>query len=152
MRLALFEPEIPQNTGAAIRVAACFAASLDIVEPCGFPLSEKSLKRAAMDYAGAVETRTHRDWTAFDKTRRADGDRLILLTTKSDTSIWSFDFLETDRLLIGREGSGAPAEVHEAADARLRIPLAPGARSLNMAVSAGIALAEARRQLGFPGA
>jgi len=148
MRLALFEPEIAGNAGAALRIAACFGVALDVVEPCGFPLSDKALRRAALDYGERVETRLHADWNAYLAATRPEG-RLLLLTTRGETPLWSHGFRPDDALLVGRESAGAPDFVHAAADVRLRIPLAPGARSLNMAVAAAVALAEARRQLGF---
>ncbi len=147
MRLALYQPDIPQNVGAAIRAAACFGAGLDIVEPCGFPLDSREIKRVAMDYGALAPPVAHTGWQAFQKS--LGGARLILLTTKAEQSIWEFEFRETDTLLMGRESAGAPDEVHEAVAARLSIPLAPGARSLNVAVAASVALAEARRQVGW---
>lgn len=147
MRLALYQPDIPQNVGAAIRAAACFGAGLDIIEPCGFPLDSREIKRVAMDYGALAPPLAHIGWRAFQKS--LGGARLILLTTKADESIWEFEFRETDTLLMGRESQGAPQEVHAAAAARLYIPLAPGARSLNVAVAASVALAEARRQIGW---
>lgn len=150
MRLALYEPEIAGNVGSAMRVAACFDAGLDIIEPCGFPASDRSLRRAAMDYVDGIDLRLHSDWSAFDAARRAEGRRLALLTTRAEASVHEMDWREDDVVLIGRESSGAPDAVHAAADRRLRIAMAPGARSLNMAVAAAVALAEARRRLGFP--
>lgn len=150
MRLALFEPEIAGNVGAAIRIAACFAAGLDVIEPCGFPASDRSLRRAAMDYADGLDLKLHADWAAFDTARRAEGRRLTLLTTRADADVHETDWRESDIVLIGRESSGVPQAVHAAADRRARIPMAPGARSLNMAVAAAVALADARRRLGFP--
>jgi len=147
MRLALYQPDIPQNVGAAIRVAACFRAELDIIEPCGFPLDSREIRRVAMDYASCVEPAAHASWTAFASAERRG--RLILLTTKSAQSIWDFAFHPDDTLLMGRESAGAPDNVHAQVDARLLIPLARGARSLNVAVAAGVVLAEARRQIGW---
>ncbi len=147
MRLALYQPDIPQNVGAAIRTAACFGAGLDIIEPCGFPLSSRDIRKVAMDYDVLVETQTHKGWADFCNAN--GGKRLILLTTKAAGSIWEFAFQSDDILLMGRESAGVPDEVHDAADARLLIPLAPGARSLNIHVAAAVALAEARRQLGW---
>lgn len=147
MRLALYQPDIPQNVGAAIRTAACFGAGLDIIEPCGFPLSSKDIRKVAMDYGALAQPEPHGGWSAFQEARA--GNRLILLTTKAATSIWDFTFRPEDILLMGRESAGAPDEVHDAADARLLIPLAPGARSLNIHVAAAVALAEARRQVGW---
>ncbi len=147
MRLALYQPDIPQNVGAAIRAAACFGAGLDIVEPCGFPLDSREIKRVAMDYGALAPPLAHSGWQAYTQT--LGETRLILLTTKADQSIWEFEFRETDTLLMGRESQGAPQAVHAAAAARLSIPLAPGARSLNVTVAASVALAEARRQVGW---
>lgn len=145
MRLALYQPDIPQNVGAAIRAAACFGAGLDIVEPCGFPLDSREVRRVAMDYGALAPPAAHRSWAAFLETKGPG--RLVLMTTKAETALWDFEFRPGDIILMGRESAGAPDEVHEAADARLSIPLAPGARSLNIATAAAVALAEARRQL-----
>ncbi|PQA86790.1 tRNA (cytidine(34)-2'-O)-methyltransferase [Hyphococcus luteus] len=147
MRLALYQPDIPQNVGAAIRAAACFGAEMDVVEPCGFPLDSRALRRAAMDYGAMAPPRPHAGWAAFLET--VGEARLVLLTTKAEQTIWDFQFQPADIVLMGRESAGAPEEVHEKADARLRIPLAAGARSLNVAVAAAVTLAEARRQLGW---
>lgn len=145
MRLALYQPDIAQNVGAAIRIAACFGAQLDIIEPCGFPLDSREIKRVAMDYGALAPPTAHSGWRAFLEAK-ADS-RLILMTTKAPEPIWDFQFHPGDTLLMGRESAGVPDEVHEAADARVIIPLAPEARSLNLAVAAGIGLAEASRQL-----
>ena len=147
MRLALYQPDIPQNVGAAIRTAACLGAELDVIEPCGFPLDSREVRRVAMDYGSRATPTAHSGWKAFNETRGSS--RLILLTTAADQSIWDFAFRPDDILLMGRESAGAPEEVHAAADARLLIPLAPGARSLNIHVAAAVALAEARRQVGW---
>jgi tRNA (cytidine/uridine-2'-O-)-methyltransferase len=147
MRLALYQPDIPQNVGAAIRAAACFGAGLDVIEPCGFPLNAREVRRVAMDYGEAAAPSAHAGWEAFLQT--LNDARLILLTTSAEATIWEFDFNADDILLMGRESAGAPQEIHNAADARLKIPLAPGARSLNVHVAAAVALAEARRQLGW---
>ena len=144
MRLALYQPDIPQNLGAAIRIAACFSVPLDIIEPCAFPLTDKALKRAALDYQAA--TTRHASWTAFLEAPERAAGRLILMTTKGATDLPAFRFAPGDTLLMGSESAGAPAPVHQAAQARLRIPIA--GRSLNVAVSAGIALYEAARQTG----
>lgn len=147
MRLALYQPDIPQNVGAAIRAAACFGAALDVIEPCGFPLDSREVRRVAMDYGAAAAPQAHSGWTAFLNT--LGPFRLVLLTTKSTQAIWDFRFRPDDVILMGRESAGAPEEVHDRADARLKIPLAPGARSLNVAIAAAVALAEARRQTGW---
>jgi tRNA (cytidine/uridine-2'-O-)-methyltransferase len=143
MRLAVYQPDIAPNLGTMIRLSACLGVPLDIIEPCGFPLSIKSLRRAAMDYADIADLTRHDDWNAF---RRARTGRVILLTTKAENSIWTFDFRADDTLLMGRESAGVPASVHSACDSAVCLPLRPPARSLNVAVCAGIALAEALRQ------
>jgi len=145
MRLALFQPDIPQNLGGAIRLAACLGVALDVIEPCGFPLSDRSLRRAAMDYAGACDVTRHDSWARFEA-ERAPG-RLVLLTTRGAEPIHSFAFRPDDILLMGRESAGVPEEVHEAADARLVIPTAPRTRSLNVVTAAAIALGEGLRQI-----
>ncbi len=150
MRLALFEPDIPQNTGTLIRTAACLGIGLDVIEPCGFVWSDKALKRSGMDYAALAPVTRHADWAAFQAARPAES-RLILLTTGADMPYTAFRFAAQDILLLGRESAGVPREVHEAVDARLLIPMAPGARSLNMALSGAMVLGEALRQTnGFP--
>ena len=150
MRLALFEPDIPQNTGTLIRTAACLGVELDVIEPCGFVWSDKALKRSGMDYAALAAVTRHADWAAF-QAARGSGSRLILLTTGADMPYTAFDFAPGDTLLLGRESAGVPDEVHEAADARLLIPMAPGARSLNVALAGAMVLGEALRQTnGFP--
>ena len=151
MRLALFQPDIPQNLGAAVRLSACFGVALDVVEPCGFPLSHKGLRRAAMDYGRHARTTLHPGWTAFlAASERAEG-RLVLFTTRGAQPHLTYRFEPGDTLLFGRESAGAPAEVHAAAQARVYIPIAAKARSLNLTVSAAIGLAEALRQTGgFP--
>ena len=151
MRLALFQPDIPQNLGAAIRLTACLAVSLEVIEPCAFPLSDKSLRRAALDYGDSAQVRMHRSWTDFlsDPARREG--RLILFTTRAAAPYHQFAFQPGDTLLMGRESAGAPDAVHEAAQARLYVPLAAGMRSLNVIAAASIGLSEALRQTsGFP--
>jgi tRNA (cytidine/uridine-2'-O-)-methyltransferase len=149
MRLVLYEPEIAQNAGAAIRIAACFAAGIDIIEPCGFPADAKGLRRAAMDYGALAPPVLHASFRAFlDSAERAEG-RLILLSTKGTTSLFDFAFDPLDLVLIGRESGGVPDEVRAACEAFLRVPIAPGARSLNAAATGAIALAEMRRQVGW---
>lgn len=150
MRLVLVEPDIPQNVGAAIRAAACFGAGVEIVGPCGFPLDSRQVRRVAMDYGLLAPPAAHAGWTEFVEDHRGRGaGRLILLTTKAETGLWDFRFEPGDTLLLGRESAGAPDAVHEAADARIRIPMAEGARSLNIAVAGAVALAEAKRQVGW---
>ena len=152
MRLALFQPDIPQNLGAAVRLAACLGVALDVVEPCGFPLSDRKLQRTAMDYTARAETVLHPSWEAFLAAEARQEGRLVLFTTLGAAPLHDFDFWPGDTLLFGRESEGAPEAVHLAAGARLRIPLAPGARSLNLVAAAAIGLGEALRQVnGFPG-
>jgi len=150
MRLALFQPDIPQNLGAAIRLAACLGVPLDVIEPCGFPLSDAAIRRAAMDYAGLAQVKRHAGWGDFRDDSAASG-RLVLFTTRAATPFHDFAFAPGDVLLFGRESAGVPDDVHDAADARLLIPLAPGARSLNVVTAATLALGEALRQIkAFP--
>jgi tRNA (cytidine/uridine-2'-O-)-methyltransferase len=151
MRLALFQPDIPQNLGAALRLGACLGVPVDVIEPCGFPLSDAGVRRAAMDYGALADLRRHASWADFLAAPERKAGRLLLFTTKGAAPLHGFEFREGDTLIFGRESSGAPDEVHAAADARLFIPLMPGARSLNLTVSAAIALSEALRQInGFP--
>jgi tRNA (cytidine/uridine-2'-O-)-methyltransferase len=152
MRLALFQPDIPQNLGAALRLSACMASALDVIEPCAFPLSDKSMRRAALDYADNVSFRLHSSWREFlADPARAEG-RLILFTTRAAEPYHHFTFQPGDTLLMGRESAGVPDEVHAAAQARLFIPLAPEMRSLNVVTAASIGLSEALRQTGgLPG-
>jgi len=153
MRLALFQPDIPQNLGAALRLGACLGVTIDVIEPCGFPFSDRAVRRAAMDYGQIADLRRHAGWAAFLADRGQIGGRLLLFTTRGAEPFHGFSYRPDDILLFGRESAGVPDEVHDAADARLVIPLAPGARSLNLTVSAAIALSEALRQTnGFPSA
>ena len=146
MRLALFQPAIPQNVGACIRLSACFGVELHVIEPTGFRFDDRAMKRAALDYGPLGHMTRHADWDAFQRDRPAG--RLVLFTTKGAAPLDDFAFEPDDVLLFGSEPTGAPGHVHEAADARVVIPLKPGARSLNLSVSAGIALWEAIRQQG----
>ncbi len=147
MRLALYQPDIPQNTGAALRLSACFNVPVDIIEPCGFPLDDKRLRRSVMDYGGSCVLQKHTSWEAFLAQFRANGpQRLILLSTAAAEPYADFAFQASDTLLLGRESAGVPAHVHAAADARVRIPMAAGMRSLNVAMAGAIVLAEALRQ------
>jgi tRNA (cytidine/uridine-2'-O-)-methyltransferase len=151
MRLALFQPDIPQNLGAALRLGACLGVPVDVIEPCGFPLSDRAVRRAAMDYAAQVEVVRHPSWLDFLENPARTRGRLLLFTTRGAQPFTGFRFQPDDVLLFGRESAGVPLEVHEACDARLFIPLATGARSLNVVTSAAMALAEALRQTdGFP--
>ncbi len=147
-RLALYQPDIPQNTGTMLRFAACMGVAVDIVEPAGFDVSDRNFRRAGLDYLDLVEIRRHRSFTAFEEWRRGDGRRLVLATTKGAQPYTAFAFEPGDVLLMGRESAGVPDEVHEAADARLLIPMRPGLRSLNVAMAAAMIVAEALRQTG----
>jgi tRNA (cytidine/uridine-2'-O-)-methyltransferase len=148
MRLALYQPDIPQNAGAMMRLAACLGVPLDLIEPAGFLLGDRRLKRAGMDYLEALEMTRHRSWEAFLEAR-APRSRLLLLTTRGPVLYHRFMFGHDDILLVGRESAGVPDAVHAAADARLRVPMRAGARSLNVALAAAIALGEALRQTGL---
>lgn len=146
MRIALFQPDIPQNVGACMRLSACFGVALEIIGPTSFALNDRGLKRAALDYGPLGEIVVHDGWAAFNGApQRAEG-RLVLFTTRGATPLHDFAFGAGDTLLFGRESAGVPEEVHARADARVVIPIRPEARSLNLAVSAGIALWEALRQ------
>jgi tRNA (cytidine/uridine-2'-O-)-methyltransferase len=146
LRIALYQPEIPGNTGAVLRLGACLGVAVDIIEPTGFDISDKNLKRAGMDYLEMAALRRHTDFAAFEAWRKEEGRRLLLLTTKGATAYTQFKFQPNDIILFGRESSGVPDSVHALADARLTIPMMPGARSLNLSVSAAITSSEALRQ------
>jgi tRNA (cytidine/uridine-2'-O-)-methyltransferase len=143
MRLALYQPDQPGNVGAILRLGACLGVPVDIVLPCGFPFSDRSLKRAGMDYADIATVNRHESWERFEAQR---GSRLVLFTTAGDTMLPEAAFEANDILLFGSESKGAPPAVHAAAALRVRIPQAAGTRSLNLAVAGGIGLAEALRQ------
>ena len=146
MKIILYQPDMAGNLGAVMRSAACYGVPLEIIEPCGFPLTAKTLRRAAMDY-GSPETLTrHASWEAFKAQK--EQSRLVLLTTQGAAPLTEFEFRANDRLLFGRESAGVPPEVHGAADARIIIPIAKGARSFNLATSVAIASYEALRQTG----
>lgn len=145
--LALYEPDIPQNLGSIMRLCACFAMPLHIIEPCGFPLDDKRIRRAGMDYINHVQWQRHHGWAAFDQWRVQENRRLLLLTTKASEAYDAHAFTANDVLLFGRESAGAPDFVHAAADKRLTIPMTTGVRSLNLAISAAIVAGEAARQL-----
>src|SRR5271170_6678979 len=150
MRLALYQPDIPQNTGALLRLGACLGVAVDIIEPCGFLFNDRGLRRAGMDYLEQADYRRHESWTAFLAGRPTG--RIILLSSKASHPYTEFAFAADDVILLGRESAGVPDEVRDAADARLRIPLKPGLRSLNVALAAAMVLGEALRQTGdFPG-
>jgi tRNA (cytidine/uridine-2'-O-)-methyltransferase len=148
MRIALYQPDIPQNTGTILRLCACFGIEAHIIEPSGFPTTDRAFRRAGMDYLDAVTILRHRAWSDFADWRRQEGHRLIVFTTAATLSYLNFRYQPDDILLFGRESAGLPAEVHDAADARLRIPIRAGLRSLNVAVAAALAAGEALRQTG----
>lgn len=153
MRLVLFEPDIPQNTGALLRLAACWGLGVDVIFPCGFIFDDRRMKRAGMDYLAEVEIHKHISWAAYQAWRAenpAAAGRLLLLSTKAASPYHTFSFRADDSVMVGRESSGVPAAVHLAADHRLVIPLRKGMRSLNVAMAAAIVTAEAQRQTGFP--
>lgn len=145
MRIALYQPDQAGNVGTILRLAACLSVPVDIVEPCGFAYSDRALKRAGMDYAEIASVTRHESWNAFEARRQG---RLVLLTTSGATPLPQAGFEAADILLLGSESAGVPEEVHDLADLRVRIPQAAGTRSLNIAVAAGIGLAEALRQTG----
>jgi tRNA (cytidine/uridine-2'-O-)-methyltransferase len=148
MRLALFQPDIPQNLGAALRLGACLGVPIEVIEPCGFPLSDRAVRRVAMDYGALAELIRHASWADFLKLHRG---RIVLFTTKGAAPFHAFEYRPDDILLFGRESAGVPDEVHAAADARLFIPLVEGARSLNVVTAAAMALSEGLRGThGFP--
>lgn len=145
MRLVLYQPDMPQNTGTLLRLAACLAVPVDLIEPCGFVLSDRRLRRAGMDYLEGVDLTRHELWDHYLTT--APPGRLILLTTRACTIYTGFAFAPSDRLMVGRESSGVPEPVHHAADARVRIAMTQGARALNVACAAAMVLGEALRQV-----
>jgi tRNA (cytidine/uridine-2'-O-)-methyltransferase len=147
LRIALFQPDIPGNTGTIIRTAACLGLGVDIIEPAGFDLSDRAMKRSGMDYIEQAVLTRYLNWDAFEAARLRSGRRLILATTKASVPYTGFEFKHGDALLFGRESSGVPDSVHDAADSRVLIPMAAGRRSLNLAVSVAIIAAEAMRQL-----
>lgn len=149
MRLALYQPDIAQNTGTILRLAACLGVGVDVIEPCGFPFDDRRLRRAGMDYLDDVELARHSSWQAF-LAARAPG-RLVLLTTTGEARLPDVAFEGGDTLLLGRESAGVPSDIHAAADLRLRIPMRRGIRSINVALAAAMVLTEALRQTkGFP--
>jgi len=146
--LALFQPDIPQNTGTMLRLCACLGVSAAIVEPAAFPVSDRAFRRAGMDYLDRIDIARHVSFAAFEAWRAAAGRRLVLLTTKGALPHTDFAFAQDDILLVGRESAGVPENVHAAADARIVVPMRPGFRSLNVAVTAAMVVGEALRQTG----
>ena len=149
MQIALFQPDIPQNTGTILRLCACLDVAAHIIEPAGFPTSDRHFRRAGMDYLDHVAITRHDSWSKFEQWRNEASYRLVLFTTKVASSYLDFRYTASDILLFGRESAGVPDEVAAAADARLVIPIKPELRSLNVAVSAAMALGEALRQTSF---
>ncbi len=148
MRLALYQPDIPQNLGAAIRLSACLGVALDIIEPCGFPLTDAALKRAALDYGDKAALARHASLAAFRAAPEREGGRLVLIETDGAVSFQDFSFSTADTLLLGRESAGSPGELYAAAQASVRIPMRRGLRSLNVVIAGAVVLTEAMRQTG----
>lgn len=146
MRIALYEPDIPQNTGTIFRLAACLGVEAHIIEPTGFPSSDRAFRRAGMDYLDQVSLRRHQSWAAFNAWRQSEGLRLLLFTTAAETSYLDCAFQTGDVLMFGRESAGVPQAVHQAADLRMKVPMRPNLRSINVAMTAAMALGEALRQ------
>jgi tRNA (cytidine/uridine-2'-O-)-methyltransferase len=146
MRVALYQPDIAQNTGTILRLAACLNVAVDIIEPAGFDLSSRALRRAALDYLDTVKLKRHNTFADFKRDIEIKGSRLILLTTKAETAYHNILYQDSDVILAGRESAGAPEEVHDAVNLRVRIPMRPELRSLNVAVSIAMVLGEALRQ------
>ena len=146
VRIALLEPDIPQNTGTILRLCACLGIEAHLIEPAGFPITDRAFRRAGMDYLDQVALVRHESWAAFEAWRRGEGLRLVLFTTRAATAYLDHRFGPRDILLFGRESAGVPDAVHDAADTRLLIPIRPGLRSLNVAMAVAIAAGEALRQ------
>jgi tRNA (cytidine/uridine-2'-O-)-methyltransferase len=152
IRLALYQPDIPQNAGTLLRLGACLGIGVDIIEPCGFVFDERKMRRAGMDYLERADYVRHGSWEAFLDGLRDQGRRLVLLSTKASDRLDHFSFCPQDTIMVGRESAGVPDMVAAAADHRLRIPMAMGARSINVALAAAMVVGEALRQTGgFPG-
>jgi len=148
VRLALYQPDIPQNLGAALRLSACLGVALDVIEPCGFPLTDASLKRAALDYGDKAKVARHASLAAFRAAPERSDGRLVLVETDGAVSFQDFSFSTGDTLLLGRESAGSPGELYEAAQGSVRVPMRRGLRSLNVVVAGAIVLTEAMRQTG----
>jgi len=146
MRLALYQPDIAGNLGTSMRLCACLGVGLDVIEPCAFPLGDKQLKRAAMDYAGAIDVVGHVDWAHFRDAAKAKGARIVLMSSKAENTLYATDFKDDDIILMGSESAGVPESVAQEVNLISRIEMQPGMRCLNVAVAAGIALGEALRQ------
>jgi len=148
MHIALFQPDIPQNTGTMLRMAACLDVEAHIIEPAGFPVSDRAFRRAGMDYLDVVSIRRHVSWEHFEAWRVEAGLRLVLASTRASVPYTEFSFKPDDILMVGRESAGVPDDVHERADARIIIPMRPSLRSINVAVALAMVLGEALRQTG----
>lgn len=148
MRLALYQPDIPGNLGAALRLCACLGVALDIIEPCGFPLTDAAMKRAALDYGDKASVARHASLAAFAAAPEREGGRLVLVETDGAVSFQDFAFSTADTLILGRESAGSPGELYAAAEASVRIPMQRGLRSLNVVIAAAVVLTEAMRQTG----
>ena len=148
MRLALYQPDIPQNLGAAIRLSACLGVGLDVIEPCGFPLTDAAMKRASLDYGDKARLTRHASLAAFRAAPEREGGRLVLIETDGAVEFQNFQFSTGDTLVLGRESAGSPGELYEAAQASVRIPMVRGLRSLNVINAGAIVLTEAMRQTG----
>jgi tRNA (cytidine/uridine-2'-O-)-methyltransferase len=148
MRIALYQPDIPQNTGTILRLAACLGIEAHLIEPAGFPVSDRAFRRAGMDYLDRVALVRHASWEAFEGWRRSRGLRLVLFTTRAATPYLDHAFTPRDVLLFGRESAGVPEDVHAAAEVRLKIPIRAEMRSLNVAMTCAMAVGEALRQQG----
>jgi len=148
MQLALYEPDIPQNTGTILRLCACLGVTAHLIEPAGFPITDRHFRRSGMDYLDQVTIERHASFAAFDEWRRREGMRLVLFSTRAATPYLDHAFAPADILMFGRESAGVPDHVQAAADARLVIPMRPGLRSINVAMAAAMALGEALRQTG----
>lgn len=146
MQIALFQPDIPQNTGTILRLCACLAVAAHIIEPAGFPVTDRAFRRAGMDYLDYVAISRHASFADFDAWRRREGRRLVLFTTRAERSYLDLDYRTDDVLMFGRESAGVPDDVFAAADARVKIPMAPRLRSINVAMAAAMAVGEALRQ------
>jgi len=146
MRIALYQPDIPQNTGNIFRLGACLGVSVDIIEPTGFIFDDKKFKRSAMDYIDHIDYKRHIDWEHFYEWSQKNKFRLILMTTKTNQSFYKFQFHSSDILLFGRESAGAPDNIHKIVDYRLTIPMKEGVRSINLSSSVALVLGEGLRQ------
>nr|WP_087149302.1 tRNA (cytidine(34)-2'-O)-methyltransferase [Pararhizobium antarcticum] len=151
LRIALFQPDIPGNTGTILRLAACLGLSVDIIEPAGFDISDRNLKRAGMDYIAAVALTRHINWERFELSRQAEGRRLVLASTKAALPYTAFMFQPADTLLFGRESAGVPDHVHASTPHRILVPMVEGQRSLNVAMSVAMIAGEALRQINLSG-